>query len=329
MLTRTQKARIVSIFSGNWSTKGSMIEYRSLCSLPEVIYSGDHYSDNYNNQIIIIEEVPSDPTSNISDPNFVSNRTHIVPELIGATLGCGLFAVSAFGVVGGAAAEVPSGGTSTVVVVAGWVGLSIAGAQCVNGGLRALEAANNPNDNSLQRLDGNTWYTGLILAMDAVGVIIALGQLGLAGRKLWALMTKPTSAAQQLSPEALQQMNKYERAKVIRQMMAVAEQSPEGRAAVQAALAEVKASQGFVDGKSGLSVAGATRMLPAVEDAAYRSNLFILQGDLNRELAQFTKENWTTFVGTGINVLPSEYVGSASGSVNASIDYLVHCIKQD
>ena len=87
MLTRTQKARIVSIFSRNWSTRGSMIEYRSLCSPAEVIYMGDHYSENYNNQIIIIEEVPSNPNSNISDPNFVSNRTHIVPELIGATLG--------------------------------------------------------------------------------------------------------------------------------------------------------------------------------------------------------------------------------------------------
>ena len=109
--------------------------------------------------------------------------------------------------------------------------------------------------------------------------------------------------------------------------MTAAGKTPEGRAAVQAALGEVSASQGFVNGKFGLSVAQATTMLPAVEDAAYRSNLFILQGDLNRELAQFSKANWTTFVGTGINVLPSEYVGSASGSVNASIDYLVHCIK--
>ena len=329
MLTRTQKARIVSIFSRNWSTRGSMIEYRSLCSPAEVIYMGDHYSENYNNQIIIIEEVPSNPNSNISDPNFVSNRTHIVPELIGATLGCGLFAVSVIGVVGGAAAEVPSAGTSTAVVVAGWVGAGIGGAQCVNGGLRALEAVGNPDDNTLQRLDDNAWYTGLILAMDAAGVIIALGQLGFAGRKLWALLTKSSSTAQQLSPEALQQMNKAERAKVIGQLITKAEQSPEGRAAVQAALAEVKASQAFINGKSGLSVARATTLLPTVEDAAYRSNLLVLQGDLNRELAQFTKQNWTTFVGTGINVLPSEYVGSASGSVNASVDYLVHCIKQD
>ena len=55
-----------------------------------------------------------------SPPPFTANRSRLGPELVGAGLNCGLTVVAAVGVFGGAAAEVPSGGTSTFLVVMAW-----------------------------------------------------------------------------------------------------------------------------------------------------------------------------------------------------------------
>ena len=53
----------------------------------------------------------------------ITNRSRIGPELIGAGIACGLTFVSALGVIGGVAGEVPTGGASTFLVVASWTGL--------------------------------------------------------------------------------------------------------------------------------------------------------------------------------------------------------------
>ena len=59
---------------------------------------------------------------------------------------------------GGAAAEAPSGGTSTFLVVVAWAGFATSSIQCMNGIVRTVEAASNPDSDSLARWDQNRIY---------------------------------------------------------------------------------------------------------------------------------------------------------------------------
>jgi hypothetical protein len=113
-------------------------------------YQGDNHSrilvyaenvtQNSANVAIVIEEFVSDEVAlaelrefskkaagspaGQSNPRLVTNRSRLGAELLGAGVSCGVSVVSAFGVVAGAAAEVPTGGASTFLVIASWTGLT-------------------------------------------------------------------------------------------------------------------------------------------------------------------------------------------------------------
>ena len=95
----------------------------------------------------------------------------------GAGLNCTLAVISAVGVLGSAAAEVPSAGTSTFVMVIAWTGVVASGVQCVNAITRSYQALMNPESESLSRWDDSSIYSSSMLVVDALGVASALTSL--------------------------------------------------------------------------------------------------------------------------------------------------------
>jgi len=172
---------------------------------------------------VIIEEMPVEPDvnaelaqiasadgtarGNANQPALVANESRLGPELIGAGISCGLTIVSAFGVLGGAAAEVPTGGASTFLVVASWSGLTMGGIQCLNGLVRVGAIFAAPTDNTLQRWDSNLSYSMAILIVDAIGIASGVASLPFAARNLWATLARQRAfAARGLSFESLRAM---------------------------------------------------------------------------------------------------------------------------
>jgi hypothetical protein len=64
-------------------------------------------------------------------PDAVSNRSRFYAELTGFGLTCGFAIASGATMFGGAAAEVPGTGTSTVLIIAAWAGFVTNAAECV------------------------------------------------------------------------------------------------------------------------------------------------------------------------------------------------------
>ena len=238
-------------------------------------------------------------------PNIVTNRSRMGLEFVGAGLSCGLTVVSAVGVLGGVAAEIPSGGTSTFLVVAGWVGLTTAGLQCLNGLVRVGMVVSNPDGNSLQQLDSNTLYSGTTVVVDALGLASGVASLPAAGRNLWAILARQRSfAARGLSETALRQMNRAERLRVIGEVVEEASRTPEGRDAIIAAARRVGVGSQSIQSTSGLSVRNAARMAG------------VISAETTRRLHATVLSAISVPAGGVVSALPSSVVGNASGSVN-------------
>jgi hypothetical protein len=190
-----------------------------------VMSSGLMPSINFGRIIAILEEtagesgvlVDSDlldtsPTVVPDVPEFTSNGSRATSELVGAGLSCGFAVVAGVGVLGGAAAEVPTAGTSTALVVVAWVGFVSSGVQCVNGIVRSVEALRNPDKNSLQQWDENTIYTTAVLIVDLVGVVGAIASLPTATRNVLAILERRGG----LAAVKLSTMNSVERRAAIK-----------------------------------------------------------------------------------------------------------------
>jgi hypothetical protein len=157
---------------------------------------------NSENVAVIIEEVvlkaPVAATPTTTQPttaspqtkSIVTNRSKIGAELVGAGASCGLTLISAAGVVAGAAAEVPTGGASTFLIIASWSGLAMGAVQCANGLVRVGAALTDLDGDTLDRWDRNTGYTTIILIVDAIGVAGSLASLPFAVRNAWAVVTR-------------------------------------------------------------------------------------------------------------------------------------------
>ena len=133
-----------------------------------VLHSGLIPSVNYGRVVVIIEEgdfsgpdpasqIPAQSAEMVSPSANITNRSKLWPELAGAGLSCGLTVLSGIAVFGGVAAEIPSGGTSTVVVVAGYIGFAANVIQCGNAVIRVGAIAVDPDATTLSEWDDNTW----------------------------------------------------------------------------------------------------------------------------------------------------------------------------
>jgi hypothetical protein len=293
------------------------------CSIADV---GVKAALPYWEKAVIIEEVeddllasvpvPTDPTDSARPPAAITNRSRIWTELGGAGLNCGFAVISAVGVAGGAAAELPSGGTSTFLVVVAWAGLVTSSVQCVNGIVRTVEAATSPDSDSLARWDQNRIYTVSFLVVDAIGVAAGLASLGPNIKNLLAVLERrgglPTA-------EALAKMGREARAKAIQDALNQARRNPESAKILDQALKDALSSRTVR--RVAKNAVIASRNAAVVSD--------VIADETARRLARAIVDvigSVDTPIASG---LPSDWVGSASGSVNAGGGFLVHVVGLD
>jgi hypothetical protein len=269
------------------------------------------------NDVAIIEEMnrwansPAGSPADLPSPSVVTNRSRLGPELIGAGLSCGLTVVSAIGVIGGAAAEVPTAGASTFLIVASWVGLTTGGIQCVNGLVRVGAIVANPDGATLTEWDNNKAYTRTIFVVDAIGVASGVASLPFAARNLFAVLSRQRSfVARGLSMEALRGMNRAERLRVIGELMEEAGKTPEGRRALIEAAREADIGVSTIQAASGLSVRHANTMVRIISE------------ETTRRLSSSLRDVIGGMAGIAGSGTPGAYTGSASGSVNWIINLI-------
>lgn len=293
-----------------------------------VLHPGATPSVNFGRIAVIIEEVIVSDPGTIADtrhwigrngespegapnPTVITNRSVWGREAVGVGLSCGFTIVSAVGVFGGAAAEVPSAGTSTILVVAAWAGMITSGIQCVNGIVRVGAIISDPDGNTLERWDQDSIYSASILIVDAVGLVAGIASLPSASRNLYAIMTRQgTLARRGLSEAALRGMNRAQRAQVIRELVEEASRTPEGRAAIMAAAREAQVAATSLARPASMSVRNATRMVGVISAETVRR--------LNSSLLNVI----STPLQVAASATPPSLIGSASGSAN----WLIHLV---
>lgn len=212
--------------------------------------------------------------------------------------------------VGGAAAEVPTGGASTLLVVASWSGLVTGAVQCANGLVRVGAALSNPNGNTLDQWDRNSGYSTTLLMVDAIGVTGGLTALPFAVRNAWAVVTRMRAfATADFSLEALRRLNRIERFKTLSKMFQEAARTPEGASALVAAAREARIGASTMQGST-LSVNHSQTLVRIIREETVRR--------LHWSLASV----FATLTGQGVSASPSEYTGSGSGSLNWVINLI-------
>lgn len=104
-------------------------------------------------------------------PQELRNGSRLAEEAMSAGLSCAFAAIAAYGVGASAAAEVPTGGASTLLLVASWTGMIASGIQCGDGIGRTWEALSNPNGTTIARADNDPVYAGYRDVVDATGIV--------------------------------------------------------------------------------------------------------------------------------------------------------------
>lgn len=245
------------------------------------------------------------------NPQVATNRSKIGPELIGAGLACGLTIVSAFGVAAGVAGEIPTGGASTFLVLAGWTGFGTASIQCANGLVRVGSLIATPQGNTLAQWDNTGWYSTSILVVDAIGIAGGITSLPLQVRNLFAVLSRQRSfIARGLSLEALRNMNRAGRINAISEVFADAGRTAEGREALVKAAREMGVGPRTLQSTTGLSVQASAKMVKSISI------------ETSRRLMASVRDILATTAGTTGSAMPSSLVGSASGSVNYTINVI-------
>jgi hypothetical protein len=331
MASRYDLNRITQAIQGMPEFAGCRIGYQGSIDggapMSMSLYDGATPSLNYAKVIVIIEVVEMDdpaidadtgnwaaaPRSSpdgTSNPLIITNRSKVGREALGAGLSCGLAIVSAVGVFGSAAAEIPSGGTSTFLLVASWTGMVTSGVQCLNGLGRLGVIAYDPQGDQLERLDRNTAYSATMLVVDGLGIVSGLAGLPAAGKNLFAILSRQRSfVARGLTEAALKEMNQAERAAVIAQAVQEASRTPEGLEAIIKAAREAQVGAASIQ-RGTLSVRNATRMVGVISAETAKR--------LNRTVLSIV----STAVGVGASSMNAQYVGSASGSLNWIINLI-------
>jgi hypothetical protein len=115
---------------------------------------------------------------------FLKNWTTIGAEMIGASVSCGL-TVATVGSMGGTLLAGPAtAGLSWVAFGALWIGFGTGAIQCANGAVRVGAALYDPSLALLKGWDKNTYYSVVILLVDAAGVVVAVSSLPSTLRRL-------------------------------------------------------------------------------------------------------------------------------------------------
>jgi hypothetical protein len=283
-------------------------------------------SSSYRCVAVVIEEVQNDdPTTtaelgNLADsstwglpsiPTAVSNRSRLAPELVGASVSCGLTMIAAVGLVAGVAGEVVTAGASTFVTVASWTGLTMGGVQCLNGLVRIGAIYARPDDNTLQRWDSAFGYATTMLVVDAIGVASGLSSLPFAARNLFATLARQRAfIARGMSFESLRAMNRLQRMRAVSEVFEDAAKTPGGRSALVKAAREAGVGVNSFQRLSGVSVRHADTLRRVIADETVR------------RISSTLRDVFTSTAITAASATPASLTGSASGSVN----YVIHLL---
>jgi hypothetical protein len=273
---------------------------------------------NSENVAVVVEELSLQGSATakiVTAPTarqIVTNRSRLGTEVIGAAGACTLAAVSGVGVIGGVAAEVPTAGASTFLVVASWTGFAMGAIQCGNGLIRVGAALADLGGNSLEEWDKNQIYSVGILLVDGVGVASGVTTLPFAVRDLWAVVARMRQFnAMNLSFDALKQMNRLERLRALAKVFKDATRSHEGGAALLKAAQDAQVSAKTLNfAREGLSVRHANTLRKIIgEETVKRLHAGLL--NLGGNVA-----------GIGFSATEQKHTGSGSGSVNWVIHLL-------
>jgi hypothetical protein len=248
----------------------------------------------------------------IDNPVVIENRSKLGPELVGAGLTCGLTIVSAIGVASSAAAEVPSAGTSTFLLVASWTGMVTSGVECLNSLTRIGVIAYDPTGSELQSLDENKLYSTTMLIVDGLNVASGVAGLPAGARNLYAILLRQRRfAAQGLTEAALRQMNQAGRAKVIAELVKDATRTPEGLQAVIVASREAGVGAKSLQSAT-LSVRNATRMVG------------VISNETAKRLSRTLMSVLSAPAGAAGSASPSRLVG---GAASGSLNYIINLVS--
>jgi hypothetical protein len=294
----------------------------------QVLHEGIVPAIAYSKVVVIIEltplvdvgpmspDLPAEMTEVEVVPPIVTNKSRLVPELVGAVASCGLTGLSALGMVAGAAAEVPTGGASTALVILGWTGVATSGLQCINGIVRSAEAIANPDSDSLEQWDKNDVYKWSFLIIDGVGVATSVVGMAAGMKNLWAILERRGGL---MAADKMANLSRAERAEAVRRAIAQASQTPEGKAAVAKALKEAKLKPNQV--KQAMTRGVSTVRLSKKAMAA-------VSADAASRVFKSTRDILAGVAGLGVSASSSKYTGSGSGSLNAIIMHFVEKQKK-
>lgn len=272
----------------NKDSVGIIIE-RSEISDPLVINNLQQWSES-----------PGGSSENAPNPIAV-DRSKLVPELVGLGLSCGLVAVSAVGLVGGAAGEIPSAGLSSFIVAASWVGFTASAAQCMNA-VGRVGANVIGGDETLTEWDNNNVYKNVTFLVDYVGVNTSLVSFSGAARDLWLMARMDeTLAVKGLSFYTFKTLPKPKQVLIAQSALEDLAKTPRGRALLLKQAREVTASV-FVMPPPRVKV---------INPAAIK------------QIADSISDLLTSAGTVAASSTESKYTGSASGSVN----WLIHLIE--
>jgi hypothetical protein len=234
---------------------------------------------------------------------FVANSSRLAAELTGTMIGCSFAVISAVGVAGGIAGEVPTGGTSTILVIASWVGLRMGAVQCLNGLVRVGTILADPDSDSLTQWDENVGYSTVALIVDAIAVCASVVSLPFALRNLYSILERQRRfVALGLSFQRLKALGRVERMRVLKDAFEDAARTSEGRAAMMAAGRAANVPASTLEGAS-LTIRKSEKIARIISEETIRRLQFSLM------------DSFASLGGIGLSGSPSSMTGSGSGSV--------------
>ncbi|MGH9594626.1 MAG: hypothetical protein ACRD5L_16165, partial [Bryobacteraceae bacterium] len=243
-----------------------------------------------------------------------TNRSRMWAEFAGAGLNCGFAVVSGTGVIGSAAAEIPSAGTSTFVLVVAWTGFATSSLQCVNAIVRSVAAVAHPDSDSISRWDESRIYSIGFLIVDALGVVSAIASMRPALKTLIAVLRTKGGL---MATEDLLKLGRLAKAKEIQRALAQAARSPESRKALEEALKEA-------------GVSGRTLRRAAGNAVIAARNAEVIGNVIAKETARRLERAFLEVIAAGgtpvASAIREEDVGAASGSVRAAGGLIAHVV---
>lgn len=238
---------------------------------------------------------------------LLTNRSKLLPELLGAGWNCGIMIYSGFGIVAGIGAAPVSGGTSLFLTVTAAVGFASSAIQCANGVFRVTSILSEPESTSLADLDSNEAYRNAMTLVDASGVIAGGAAMTAFVRRLWThVPLQRAFGARNITADSLRTMNGVQRKQVLTEIFRDASRTPDGR----------KAMLTVVAGESNVPARVLQHAHVSVKNARH------IHEHVIRRVSDSLKEVILNGVGIGMSATPDRWTGSASGSVNWLINVL-------